>query len=127
MTAGKHLVQQKVAWQTGELGEDVACRWLRSRGYDILCRNYRTRRGELDIVARKGNVIAFVEVKTRNGGRLGEGVYAVGTAKQFHLRKAAETWLAANRWADQLWPRFDVLEVRLLDRCAHILYIPGAF
>jgi len=116
-----------MARRTGEVGENVACRWLMSRGYRILTRNFHARRGELDIVAQKDSVIAFVEVKTRTGGETGQGACSVGAAKQFHLRKAAEAWLAVNRWAENMWIRFDVVEVCLSEHSARILYIPGAF
>ena len=84
----------------GQLGEEIACGHLRSLGYLIVERNARTRQGELDIVARDGAVIVFVEVKT---GRAGAGAgperpaLAVGRAKQRRLRLLAGEWLANNR------------------------------
>ncbi len=55
----------------GRLGEDLACREFRRRGYAILARRYRTRHGELDIVVRTGRTVVFVEVKTRTSLRFG--------------------------------------------------------
>jgi len=63
-------------------GEDLACAELRRRGYAILERRYRTRHGEIDIVAREGEVVVFVEVKTRAGDRFGDGAAAVTGWKQ---------------------------------------------
>ena len=59
----------------GESGEEQACRELRRRGYAILARRYRTRHGEIDIVARDGEVLVFVEVKTRSTEAFGRGLY----------------------------------------------------
>ena len=61
----------------GKLGEDLACAELHRRGYEILERRYRTRFGEIDIVARDGDVTVFVEVKARDGDDFGGGAAAV--------------------------------------------------
>jgi putative endonuclease len=64
---------------TGRLGEDLACRELARRGYAVLARRYRTRHGEIDIVARHAGTIVFVEVKARHGGKFGDPADAVTT------------------------------------------------
>lgn len=93
----------------GAAGEVLAARFLRSKGYDILASNYRTRFGEIDIIATDGQYIAFVEVKTRQEGALYTPREAVGSAKQRRLRGAAGMYLARSSVA--LQPRFDVIEV----------------
>jgi len=93
----------------GKYGEDCAARFLEGLGYTILARNYRTRDGELDIVARDGNEIVFAEVKERQSDVFGSGVEGVTEEKVACLKKCAEAWLAEN--APQSRSRFDVVEV----------------
>jgi len=79
----------------GSTGERLAAEHLERRGFAILERNYRTRWGELDIVAYDGRVLAFCEVKTRRaGGSRGGALEAVGPRKQSRLRRMAGCWLA---------------------------------
>ena len=101
----------------GALGEALAARHLEHRGYTILVRNHRTRRGELDLIAADARALVFCEVKTRvAGGRSGpEGpLDAIGPAKQRRLRGLAREWLAGE--ADRPWRpelRFDAIGVWL--------------
>jgi putative endonuclease len=79
----------------GAAGERLASEHLQRRGFQILERNYRTRWGELDIVAYDGRVLAFCEVKTRRaGGSFGAALEAVSPRKQSRLRRMAGCWLA---------------------------------
>ena len=94
----------------GESGEDLACRELRARGYAILERRYRTRMGEIDIIARDGETMVFVEVKTRAGGEFGGGAAAVTAWKQQRVALMAAHYLARRRWHDRPC-RFDVVTV----------------
>jgi putative endonuclease len=91
-------------------GETRACRALEARGYRVLARRYRTRAGELDIVARHDGVIVFVEVKTRRGGAFGDPAAAVTVQKQRRLAAMAGDFLARHRWFDQP-VRFDVVTI----------------
>lgn len=93
----------------GRAGEEKAARYLRRRGWRIAARNFRTRWGEIDLVAEKGGVRAFVEVKTRADSRFAEAREAVTPAKQRRLIASAEAYLAAH--PGELQPRFDVIEV----------------
>ena len=93
----------------GAFGEDAACEYLRRRGYRLLGRNYACRQGEVDIIARKGRYIVFVEVKLRKNADFGAAAEFVTTAKQQRVIFAARRWLAAN--PTDLQPRFDVIEV----------------
>lgn len=91
-------------------GEDAACAELRRRGYEILARRYRTRRGEIDIVAREGRTVVFVEVKTRADDRYGGGAAAVTWRKQRTIALVATEFLARTG-AGNVPCRFDVVVV----------------
>ena len=78
----------------GALGERLACHELRRRGYAILARSFRTRHGEIDIVARDGDVLVFVEVKTRASRRYGTALEAVTAGKQRRIAAMARSYLA---------------------------------
>jgi len=94
----------------GKSGEDLACRELERRGYVILARRYRVRGGELDIIARDGETIVFVEVKTRVGRMFGEAAEAVTPLKQVRMTRLAEEYLMRHRLAD-CPSRFDVVSI----------------
>jgi putative endonuclease len=97
----------------GKHGEDLACRELRRRGYAVLARRYRTRWGEIDIVARDGDTLVFVEVKTRRMAGLGGPVAAVNLTKQRRLINMARSFLLGFPGPEPLC-RFDVVGVTLM-------------
>jgi putative endonuclease len=94
----------------GKSGEDRACRELERRGYAILARRYRTRFGEIDIVARDGPTIVFVEVKARTTDRYGDPAAAVTLHKQAKVTAMAEDYLA-RRHLQNAPCRFDVVAI----------------
>ena len=94
----------------GKQGEDLACRKLRRLGYEILARRYRTRHGEIDIVAMDGEVLVFVEVKTRSSDRFGTPLAAVTPVKQRRLTRMALDYLARSHTTG-VPCRFDVVSV----------------
>ena len=94
----------------GKSGEDLACRELRRRGYEILARRFRTRVGELDIVARDGPTIVFVEVKTRTSAAYGAPYEAVGPRKQYKIWLMATDYLQRRGWNDKPC-RFDIVAI----------------
>jgi putative endonuclease len=96
----------------GKIGEDLACRELERRGYAIVARRFRVRSGELDIVARDGGVLVFVEVKTRAGRRFGSAAEAVTSAKQRRIGLLAHEYLLRHRMSDCPC-RFDVVSVHV--------------
>ncbi|RYD29261.1 MAG: YraN family protein [Verrucomicrobiaceae bacterium] len=99
----------------GNHGENVATAWLRSKGCVILARNFRShRKGEVDIVARDGKLLLFIEVKTRREGARIRGLDAVGKAKQALIERGANAWLKRLRSREIPW-RFDVIEVTVED------------
>ena len=93
----------------GNRGEDFAAQKLTEMGYAVRCRNYYTPYGEIDIVAEKGPVIAFVEVKTRNTGSIVRPAEAVGKVKQKRIAQSAICYLMVHPCG--LQPRFDVFEI----------------
>ncbi|MEO7100567.1 MAG: YraN family protein [Luteolibacter sp.] len=99
----------------GNLGEKVAADWLRANGCKILAKNYRgPRRGEVDIVARDGKLLLFVEVKTRREGSKIRGLDAVNREKQGLIERGANAWLKRLGTRDLPW-RFDVIEVSVAE------------
>lgn len=97
--------------RTGDWGEDVAADWLRKQGYRILGRNVRPdRRDELDIIAGKGDWLAFVEVKTRKSAGFARPFTAVDRRKKHALNRAAAAYLRQVGYPSLLY-RFDVIEV----------------
>ncbi len=104
-------MQKKQAPDTasGVLGEEKAAEKLLEDGFEILCRNYRTRFGEIDIIAQNAEYIVFVEVKTRSRGSLGNPLEAVTAAKQHKIILAAQRYLQKHPAERQ--PRFDVIAV----------------
>lgn len=94
----------------GKLGEEIAVRELERRGYAILARRYRTRYGEIDIVARDGETTVFVEVKARVTDEFGSAAEAVTRPKQRRLAYMASDYLARNNLAHAPC-RFDVVAI----------------
>jgi putative endonuclease len=80
----------------GAFGEELVARWYTDRGYEILARNWRTRSGELDLVAGTADVVVFCEVKSRSSTAYGSPFEAVTSAKQARLRRLALEWLEAT-------------------------------
>ena len=94
----------------GKLGENLACLALVQRGYAIIARRYRTKFGEIDIVARDGDTTVFVEVKSRAGDEFGGAAAAVTAWKQRKVALMAMDYIARHRLENQPC-RFDVVTV----------------
>ena len=110
----------------GKHGEDLACEELQRRGYAILARRYRTRFGEIDIVAKDGDTIVFVEVKARVGDQFGGSAAAVTPLKQRKVATMAVDYLARCRLID-VPCRFDVVAVDFEGGRPKITVYPNAF
>jgi len=113
----------------GNLGEEIAAKYLTARGYHILERNFRCKGGEVDIIARDpaDKSLVFVEVKARRGLAYGVPQLAVTPFKQRQVSKASLTWLSKNRLLDTN-ARFDVIAILLHTDAAHgIEHITNAF
>ncbi|MBQ3380077.1 MAG: YraN family protein [Clostridia bacterium] len=93
----------------GRHGEELAVKFLYDQGYDVITVNYRTREGEIDIIANDDTYLCFVEVKSRIGTPFGTPAEAVTTEKQKRLIKAAKRFIYDNK--PPLQPRFDVIEL----------------
>lgn len=112
--------------EIGDIGEEAACQFLQRHGYEIVCRNFTIRGGEIDIIALKDDVLAFVEVKSRKSGALTDGESAVTETKRRRLIKAAEAYL--NKTGSEHQCRFDVAVVELQNNIPkHIKYYVAAF
>jgi len=111
-----------------QAGEDAAVEALRRRGYRVLARNVRLRRGELDVVAEEGGDLVFVEVKSRRSVAYGTPAEAVGFQKQRTLVQLAAAYLVRRGLGDRAC-RFDVVEVRLdgAGRPVRVHVMRGAF
>lgn len=94
----------------GNAGEDAACAYLTARGWTILDRNVRRGRGEIDIVARKRDVVAFVEVKRRSNLGYGRPAEAVNREKQGRIVQAAAIYMQENQLSEANI-HFDVIEI----------------
>ena len=110
--------------ELGRWGEQLAASHLESLGYKILERNWRCRRGEIDLVARAGEVLIFVEVKTRRGRDHGTPEEALTTAKVRRLLELGQRYLLEHDLEDVDW-RVDMVAVELnqqgeLVRCEHV-------
>ena len=93
----------------GRFGEAAAAEYLRQKGYTILGMNYRTRLGEIDLIAADRRFVAFVEVKLRRSGDFARAREFVTPTKQRRIIAAAEEWLQTDSSRRQ--PRFDVIEI----------------
>ena len=110
----------------GAWGEDLALRYLIKHGYRLVERNYRTRRGEIDLILREEGTLVFVEVKLRRGTGFGDPLEAVTPRKQATLRYLAERYLAV-REPDFDTVRFDVVGILAGREGLRIDHIQDAF
>ncbi len=111
----------------GAFGETLAAEFLIKNGFEILVRNFRCGKNEIDLIAKKDNVISFVEVKTRKGLEFGHAAEAVTRTKQLELAKAAECYLRKFPNSANLY-RFDVVAITITSgQAPDILLIEDAF
>lgn len=110
----------------GNRGEDAAASFLERHGLSVLERNFRVKTGEIDIIARDGRTLVFVEVKTRRTEAYGRPGAAVGFRKQQKIIECAR-WYLRQRQIESCPCRFDVIEVLAGEGHARIRHIKGAF
>lgn len=101
----------------GDIGENAAAKLLEDGGYEILCRNYTSHGGEIDIICAKEKYLCFVEVKTRTDIPKSESaILSVDEKKRERIQKACESFLreySDNAYITSLCPRFEIIEVYL--------------
>jgi putative endonuclease len=112
--------------ELGKRGEDLALRFLKKRGYRIIEKNYVCKMGEMDIIAREKDTLAFIEVKTRTSMMFGPPQLAVTSSKQRQLSKIALYYLKEKRLED-VRARFDVVAIVLEQKDEKIELIRDAF
>jgi len=112
--------------ELGRAGEETAADFLRNNGYRILFLNYKTKLGEIDIIAKDKDVICFIEVKTRVTDKFGLPQEAVSPAKQRQIGKAALVFLKEKKLLDKK-ARFDVVSVIYAQGRSKIDLIQNAF
>ena len=111
--------------ETGKQGEVEACRYLREQGYEIMFRNYRYQHAEVDLIAKKGKLLVFVEVKTRTNLSYGNPEEFVSYTKAKLVMKAAEQYIFANDWLHDI--RFDIIAVTISGNELRVKHIEDAF
>ena len=110
----------------GALGERIAERWLRARGWTVLARRVRSGHRDLDLVVRLGRQVAFVEVKARRDRRFGDPAAAVGWRKRRELTRSAQVWIDRCGRAGDAY-RFDVVAVLAGPHGVRVRHVADAF
>jgi putative endonuclease len=112
--------------QFGELGERIAERWLRRKGWRVVQRRFRSGHRDIDLVVEREGMVAFVEVKARRGNRFGDPVEAVNWSKQKELARSASVWIDRHGRPSESY-RFDVVGILVEGDRVRVLHIPNAF
>ena len=110
----------------GELGERIAERWLRERGWRVVQRRFRSGHRDIDLVVERNGVVAFVEVKARRGVQFGDPVEAVNWSKQRELARSASVWIDRHGRPNDSY-RFDVVGVLVEGDRVRVRHVPNAF
>ena len=97
--------------EIGKIGEDIACSYLEKNNYKIICRNYRTKTGEIDIIAKEAEYLCFIEVKYRRDRQCGDPLEAVDYRKQKNIVQTALYYMMKNGLNEWTPCRFDVVSV----------------
>lgn len=110
---------------TGRQGEAEAARYLTSKGYEIIEQNFRHQHAEIDLIAQRGKLLLFVEVKTRSNLSFGNPETFVSYTQARLIMKAAEHYIFAKDWQHDV--RFDVVAVAMTPEGARINHLEDAF
>lgn len=110
---------RRKAFLRGHLSEYYAAIYLMFRGYRIIAMRFRSKSGEVDIIARKGDLVAFIEVKARR--ITGDAIFAVDPTSQRRIRNASLTWIARQPDASILTYRYDIIAVTPWSRPQHFI------
>lgn len=126
-TEGRSLPPMSAARQAlGELGEQIAARWLRRAGWRVVQRRFRSGHRDIDLVVERDGTVAFVEVKARRGARFGHPVEAVNWRKQKELAKSAQVWIDRHGQPAEVY-RFDVIGILVDGEQVRIRHVENAF
>jgi putative endonuclease len=109
----------------GKEGEDMAARFLVEKGFEIIERNYRYKRSEIDLIVKKNNWLIFVEVKLRSSDMYGYPEDFVDYKKAKNIIDGAEQYTYENDWQGNV--RYDIVSIRLLKEKTEIIQIEDAF
>jgi putative endonuclease len=110
----------------GELGERIAERWLRRRGWRVVQRRFRSGHRDIDLVVERDGLVAFVEVKARRGAEFGGPVQAVNYRKRKQLERSAHVWIDRHGREAESY-RFDVIGVLLDGADVRVCHVENAF
>ncbi len=110
----------------GKLGEELALKKVKRLGYKCIARNYRCALGEIDLIAKDGDCLVFIEIKTRRGRSLGSIKEVIDKRKKRQLSKVALAYLKSNNYCD-VKSRFDVVAISLNQDKEQIEVIQNAF
>ena len=112
----------------GRLGEEEAVKYLTARGWTILGQNVRAGRREVDVIASKGRIVAFVEVKCRRDWRFGHPLEAITRAKRLEIARVARSWLHQRTLPRGTLVRFDAIAVSWpVGSRPEVLHLPDAW
>ncbi|MFP4661002.1 MAG: YraN family protein, partial [Halanaerobiales bacterium] len=111
--------------ELGKFGEDKAVEYLKKQGYQIIERNFRYARAEIDIIASRDDFLAFVEVKLRRNLKYGLPQSAVDYRKQEKIKRAAQFYLMKNKNDKKI--RFDVISIQINDSSGRLKHFENAF
>jgi len=95
-------MEKKFNLKTGKLGEEIAARFLEKKGYKITARNFKTKYSEIDLIARRKDILVFVEVRARAGEDFGTPEETINREKKRRLKRAAQAFAAFNKWKGPL-------------------------
>jgi len=110
--------------QLGKRGEDLAKQYLQNKNYIIIEENYRSGRNEIDIIAQKDDLIAFVEVKTRTSALYGYPEEGLSSKQEECIRRAAQDYIFKTNWKKHI--RFDVIAILITATRTEIRHFPDA-
>lgn len=110
----------------GEMGERLALKKIKRLGYKFIAKNYRCPLGEIDLIARDGDCLVFIEIKTRRGRSIGYAKEAINRRKMRQISKVALAYMKANNCCD-VKARFDVIAINIKGDREEIEIIPDAF
>ena len=113
---------KKLNKQKGNIGEDLACKYLVKNEYIILKRNYKNRLGEIDIIAMYKKEIIFIEVKLRTSKQFGKGIESIRFYKKKHIINTAKLFIQQNH-IENLQIRFDAIEIFVEDEKISINHV----